>query len=139
MSIKTGRYGDVMFDPTGVMPGTPVSIISLNKWKADFKTAMQEVTCFGDGNKVYVPGLKDVKGTISGFWNSDPAASPILFNAADSETPGILKLVPNKNESAFYWEGLSYMDASIDCSVDGAPAISGDFSAAGPWTFNVGP
>jgi hypothetical protein len=137
--ILTGRYGEVMFDPAGVIPGTPVAIISLNKWKADFKTAYADVTCFGDNNKVYVPGLQDVKGTVSGFWNSDPAASPILFTAANSPTPGTLKLVPNKNEPAFYWNGLAYLDASIDCSVDGAPAISGDFSAAGPWLFNVGP
>jgi hypothetical protein len=134
--IKTGRYGQVLYDPAAT---TPVEIISLNKWKASFKTAKQDVTCFGDTNKVYVPGLKDVTGTVSGFWNSDPTASPILFAAADAEVPGMLKLVPNSTENTFFWSGLAYLDADIDCTVEGAPAISGAFSAAGPWTMAVGP
>src|SRR5215467_3672095 len=109
--IKTGRYGEVLYDPTGASPGAPVAIVSLNKWKASFKTDKQDVTCFGDTNKVYVPGMKDVSGNVSGFWNSDPAASPVLFAAADAETPGLLKLVPNDTEAAFYWSGLAYLDA----------------------------
>jgi hypothetical protein len=134
--IKTGRYGEVLYDPLGV---TPVVVVSLSKWKASFKTNKQDVTCFGDANKVYVPGLKDVSGTVSGFWNSDPTASPILFAATDAEVPGMLKLVPNNTETAFHWSGLAYLDADIDCTVEGAPAVSGSFSAAGPWTMAVGP
>jgi hypothetical protein len=133
--IKSGRYGSVKYDPAGTLP---VEIVSLNKWKASFKTGKLDVTCFGDDNKVYIPGMKDVSGTVSWFWNSDPKASPILFLAADAETPGKLELVPNDTELLFSWSGLAYLDASIDCSVDGAPAISGDFMAAGPWIFQNG-
>lgn len=128
--IKTGRYGQVMWDPAGTVPGTPVLIASLNKWKLSLKTDKIDVTCFGDENKVYVPGMKDVSGTISGFWNSEDVT---LFDAADAPTPGTLKLVPNSTEPTFFWNGLAYMDADIDCSVDGAPAVSGSFMGAGPW------
>lgn len=129
MAIKTGRYGTVSYDPAGV---TPVALIALNKWKMSQKTPMINVTCFLDANKVYVPDLKDLSGSISGFWNS---TNFVLFSAVDAATPGLLKLVPNSTEATFYWSGLAYIDADIDCTVSGAPAVSGSFSAAGSWTF----
>jgi hypothetical protein len=96
------------------------------------KTDKLNVTCFGDPNKVYVPGMPDISGTVSGFWNS---ADRTLFLAAVAATPGKLKLVPNENEPTFFWTGLAYMDAEIDTGVETAPALSGEFMAAGPWTM----
>jgi hypothetical protein len=128
MSIKTGRYGKVAWDPAG---GTAlVQIISINTWKASFKTDFEDVSCFGDTNRVYIPGLMDVGGDFSGFWN---AAELALFKAAMSPTPGTLQLSPNVTEAAFFWQGPAYMDADIDCSMN-APKITGTFKAAGPWT-----
>jgi len=134
--IKSGRYGQVLYDASAT---TPVEVISINAWKASFKTDKLDVTCFGDDNKVYVPGMKDVTGTIGGFWNSAAGASGVIFDGADAETPGKLKLLPNETESAFFWSGLAYLDAEIDCSVDGAPTISSEFMAAGPWTRDATP
>lgn len=133
--IKTGRYGSVEYDPTGATPGTPVAIVSIKNFKLSLKTDKLDVTCFQDENKVYIPGMKDVSGTVAGFWNSEELT---LFEAADAPTPGLLKLVPNTTENTFFWSGLAYLDADIDCSVDGAPAISGTFMAAGPWTMAPG-
>jgi hypothetical protein len=129
MAIKSGRLGQVLYDPAGI---TPVALISLDGWKLDLKTGQIKVTCFGDTNEVYVPGMKDVSGTISGFWNS---TNVVLFDAADATTPGLLKLVPNTSEATFFWSGLAYIDASIDTKVDGAPKVTGSFMAAGPWTM----
>jgi hypothetical protein len=129
MAIKTGRLGQVLYDPAGI---TPVALISLNSWKLSLKTDKNNVTCFGDTNKVYVPGMKDISGSIGGFWNS---VNVVLFDAADAETPGMMKLVPNTSEATFFWSGLAYVDADIDCSVEGPPAVSGTFMAAGPWTM----
>jgi len=129
MAILTGRYGVIKYDPAGV---TPVEVISLNTWTASFKTEYEDVTCFGDVNKVYIPGMKDVSGTLGGFWNS--AASVVLFEAADDPTPGLLELAPNSTEATFKWSGLAYLDAEIDCSLQ-APKITSNFVAAGPWTM----
>jgi hypothetical protein len=87
------------------------------------------VSCFGDTNKVYVPGLRDISGTIGGFWNS---SSPILIQASNLATPGYIELAPNSNEPTFIFGGLGYMDADIDCTL-AAPKVSGTFKAAGPW------
>jgi len=130
--IKSGRYGEVLYDPLGI---TPVAIASINKWKLSLKTDKINVTCFGDENKVYVPGLRDVSGTFSGFWNSDELT---LFEATEAEVPGMLSLVPNTTEATFKWSGLAYMDAEVDTGVEGAPAVAGTFMAAGPWTQPTG-
>ena len=129
MAILSGRYGEVAYLPNGGTP-PPVVIASLNAWTASFATDYEEVTAFGDTNRVYVPGLMDISGTVGGFWNS---AELKLFEAAVAPLPGTLKLTPNNTEPDYYWTGPAYLDASIDCSL-AAPKISGNFRAAGPWT-----
>jgi hypothetical protein len=133
MAILTGRYGQVLYDPLGATATVP--IISLNAWKLSTKTEKEDVSCFGDTNKVYVPGMKDLSGSVGGFWNS---ADLTLYEAADAATPGMLKLLPNENEATFFWSGLAYLDADIDCSLK-APKVTGTFMAAGPWTIPTGP
>jgi hypothetical protein len=127
MAIKTGRYGDVSWDPAGGIALVP--IISLNAWTLSEETEMEDVSCFGDTNKVYVPGLKDLKGDVSGYWNSADVA---LWKAADAGTPGTLSLKPNNTEPGFKWQGLAYLNASIDCSL-AAPTVTGTWAAAASW------
>lgn len=138
--ILTGRYGQVLYDETGAGPAT-TPIASLKTWKLSQKTDKINVTCFNDLNKKYVMGMKDISGTVGGFWDADELT---LFEAVDAPTPGLLSLVPNKNETigtapgivpAF--SGLAYLDVDIDTSVEGAPAISGEFVAAGDWELNL--
>jgi len=127
MAIKTGRYGSVSYDPAG--GAALVEIISINAFTLDEETEMEDVSCFGDQNRVYVPGLKDLKGTLGGYWNSSELA---LWKAADSGTPGMLCLRPNNQETGFKWQGLAYLNASIDCSM-AAPKVSGKWAAAASW------
>ena len=128
MAIKTGRYGTVKYDPAGV---TPVLLISLNSWKLSLKTDYEDVTCFGDTNKVYVPGMRDISGSITGFWNS---TNVVIFDATEATTPGKLELAPNSTEATFTFAGLAYLDADIDCSL-AAPKVSASFRAAGAWVM----
>ena len=109
--------------------------ISLNAWTADFKTEYEDVTCFGDVNRVYIPGMKDAGGTLGGFFNSAELA---LFEAAEQDTPGLLKLLPSSTEAArSSGRGPAYMDASIDASLS-APKVSGTWKAAGPFLLKGG-
>jgi hypothetical protein len=132
--IKSGRDGQILYDPTGAGPG--VLIVSMNGWKLSQKTDKTNVTCFGDTNKVYVPGLPDISGTLKGFWNS---VERTIFEAAQATVPGLLELVPNSTEPTFKWSGLAYLNADIDTNVDGAPTVAGEFMAAGPWTMEPPP
>jgi hypothetical protein len=133
--IKSGRNGKVSWDPTGAGGVTLVPVLSLNKWKLSLKTNKIDVTCFGDVNNVYVPGMKDIDGSVSGFWNSEELA---LFEATSAVSPGQLELVPDTTDGpTFVFKGLAYLDADIDTDVAGAPAVSGTVLAAGPWSIPV--
>jgi hypothetical protein len=132
MAIISGRYGQVLWDPTG--GATAVEVLSLNAWTANFSTEFEDVTTFGSVNREYLPGLKNAEGTLAGFFNSAELA---LFEAAEQDTPGLLKLLPSSTEAAVYWSGPAYMDASIDASL-AAPKISGTWKAAGPFVLNGG-
>jgi len=123
-----------------VSMGTPaVAVASLNKWTLNAATDKADVTAFGDANKQYVVGLKDLKGSLSGWFDDTEDA---LFAAADLDTPVELELAPvDTLATTLNWKGLAYVDASIDVPANGAISISGDFVAAGPWvrTFPVIP
>ena len=137
--IKTGRYGAVKYSVDGESPLNLVQLASIKQFKLSLKTDKVNVTVFGDNNKVYVPGLKDISGSLGGFWNSSDMT---LFTATDAETPGFLQLVPNTRdligspEEAPNFSGLAYLDADIDTNVEGAPAVTGTFVAAGSWTLS---
>lgn len=131
MAILTGRYGTVKWDATGLpSPAAPLTVISVNGWKLSLKTDYEDVTCFGDTNNVYVPGMRDIAGSLAGFWNS---ASTVIVAATSSAVPGYIELAPNSNEASFKFGGLAYMDADLDCTVKGAPKLASSFRAAGPW------
>lgn len=129
MAILSGRNGLVKYDAAGT---TPTEIISINEFKISWKTPKQKVTCFGDTNEVYIPGLPDVQGSLNGFWNS---ADVTLFEAALADVPGLLELTPNDTEPTFKFSGLAYLDADLDVKVDSAPVVTGTWMAAGPWTM----
>ena len=105
-------------------------VLSLNKWNLDLATDKEDVTAFGDSNKVYVQGLKDLKGSVSGWFDSSETA---LFVAADATTPIQLELIP-VSTTAIKWAGPAWLDAAIDVPANGPVTVSGDFVAAGAWT-----
>lgn len=141
MAIKTGRYGQVKYDPNGQQSPLATEVVSsLNTWKLSLKTDKINVTSFGDRNKRYVTGMKDISGSLTGFWNSSELT---LFRAVDAEDPGMLELIPNFNDEAGSplvvpaFAGLAYIDVDIDTDVEGAPKLSGTFVAADDWELNI--
>lgn len=134
---KHGYKGQVKMDSAGgPLPGTPVEVADLNAWTLDMARDQVDVSAFGDLNKQYVLGLMDVKGTYGGWWNS--ASSPALFQVARGDVPVILNLVPTRDEAAFFFAGLAYLDASIDVGSGGGISISGNYVAAGDWNLEDG-
>jgi hypothetical protein len=89
-----------------------------------------EVTAFGDANKTYVQGLKDIKGSFSGFFD-DTETKP--FTAADSGSGCLLYLYPSSLLPTRYWAGPAWLDVSVDTGVSDAVAIAGSFAANGTW------
>ncbi len=133
MAKYHGRKGVVYFSTSGT--GTAVSVANLSEWSLDFQTDRVEVTAFGDANKTYVQGLKDVQGQFSGFYDDSATAS--IFSAADS-TDGIkVYLYPSSDATARYFYGPAWLDASITTSVGDAVKISGSLAANGSWGYKL--
>ena len=117
-----------MLSTTGT--GTAATGVSLSKWSLDRSTDKVDVTAFGDTNKVYVQGLPDIKGSISGWFDDTDDA---LFDASDSADGCKLYLYPSTNVLTNYHYGPAWLDASIDVGADGAISIAGSFVANGAW------
>lgn len=128
MSAYAGRKGLVYLSTTG--SGVASAVIKLNKWSLDQSTDKIEVTSFGDTNKTYVQGLKDIKGSISGFFD-DTETKP--FVAADSTDGCKFYLYPSADALTRYWYGPAWLDVSIEVGVSDAAGITGSFAANGSW------
>lgn len=129
MARYHGKSGVVYMSTTGA--GAATTTTSLSSWSLDLATDKVEVTAFGDANKTYVQGLKDVKGSFAGFLDD---AGLSIFTAADSTDGVKLYLYPSSASPTVYWYGPAWLDASIAVPVTGANTLSGNFSANGSWS-----
>lgn len=139
MAILSGRDGLVKWDPTGVGGVSAVALVSIKSFVISLSTEKLNVTCFQDTNRVYLPGMREASGSMTGYYNSDDFS---LIEATALTSPGWLELIPHSNDPSaatpHKFSGLAYMDAEIDTDVEGAPALSGTWMAAGPWTLPSG-
>ena len=110
--------------------GVATLCVKLNAWTLNLATDKFEVTSFSDTNKTYVQGLKDIQGTISGFWD-DTETKP--FAGAASTTGVKLYLYPDSTTATKYAYGIAWLDASIETPVNGAVTLSANFAAANSW------
>lgn len=116
--------------------GTAEPLYFISKWTFQAQTDQIEVTAFGDSNKSYVTGLPDAKITWSGFWSDD---SNDMFTAALDGVARAFYLYEDKsNKPNTYTFGLGFFDFSKSSDVAGAVDVSGNISASGSWSRNVG-
>lgn len=98
-------------------------------WSINQTTDKQDVTAFGDGNKIYVAGLPDSSGDFSGFL--DDATSQTFVAAIDGLSRNFylypdVTLFPNN----WYWFGQILVDASADGAVGGPVGFKATWNAA---------
>lgn len=128
MSRYHGGKGVVYLSTTG--SGVAIAAISLSHWTLDRATDTVDVTAFGDVNKQYVQGLPDIKGTLSGWFDSIDDA---LFDGSESTDGVKLYLYPSSLAPSIYHYGPAWLSSSIDVDAKGAVSISGSFVANGSW------
>jgi len=127
-----GRKGLIYLSTSGT--GNATSFANLNSWSLDLSTDATEVTAFGDANKTYVQGLKNVSGQFSGFY--DDSASANLFTAADSADGVKVYIYPSSDAITKYAYGPAWVSCSINGGVGAAVQVSGSIVANGSWGFN---
>jgi hypothetical protein len=129
MAKYHGRKGVCYFSTTGT--GAAVNVANLSAWSLSFATDKAETTSFGETNKTYVQGLKDVTGSFEGFF--DDVTTAALFTAADSADGIKAYLYVSSDATARYFYGPAWLDMSISVPVGGAVTVSGTLSANGSW------
>lgn len=108
----------------------PVPFVS--KWSMNFTTDRQEVTAFGDANKVYVAGLPDASGTFEGYY--DDSTAQLFTAASDGEARRCYFYPTTPSTSGPYWYGTAFFDFTVDTDVAGVVSVNGSISAASDFT-----
>jgi|SRR5690242_8399410 len=127
MARHHGRNGRVYMGATNGAVATPLPFQA--SWSINQTTDKQDVTAFGDGNKIYVAGLPDSSGDFSGFL--DDATSQTFVAAIDGLSRNFylypdVSLFPNN----WYWFGQILVDASADGAVGGPVNFKASWNAA---------
>lgn len=104
---------------------SPVTFLS--QWDIKFEVDKEDVTAFGDSNKVYVAGLPDAQGSFAGFFDD---ATPQLYTAASDGLPRKFYLYPSTATTTVYFWGTALFDFTVSGDVGSSVKVSGSWSAA---------
>jgi hypothetical protein len=113
--------------------GTGIKLVNKTEWTLNLNRDYVDSTVFGDINKTYLVGLKDISGTFAGLLvvqgdaqvnaaNSDIVN--IYLYGDDATVGGTLLLIAS---------GPGLIDAAITASNTDAIKTTGNFRAAGAW------
>jgi hypothetical protein len=109
--------------------------INITKWNMSVETDALEVTDFGDKDRTYVPGLRNVTATFEGYY--DEAAAPhdyVTDGISSTGTPRVLfaHLIYQNGTTKKGWKGSAVVtNVSLDVPNDGVQTISGTLQFAG--------
>lgn len=109
--------------------------INITKWNMSVETDALEITDFGDKDRTYVPGLRNVTATFEGYYDEAAAAHDYVTDGISSTgTPrsvAVLLLYQNGTTKKG-WRGTGVVtNVSIDVPFDGIQTISGTLQMCG--------
>lgn len=110
--------------------GTKVTVKT--EWTLNLSRDYVDATVFGDTNKTYLVGLRDVQGTYAGLLDT---SGDYMVNATSSDATLIYLYA---DDSTLVGSGLGLIDASITASNTDAVKVTGNFRASGAWTIFSG-
>jgi hypothetical protein len=116
--------------------GTGVKITDKTEYTLDLGRDYVDATVFGDSNKVWLTGLRNVQGTINGLLDT---SGDYLVNATTSDTEQLFLYADDTannptNAPILIAFGPALLDATITVSNTDAEKCSGNFRASGAWT-----
>ena len=95
-----------------------------------------EATTFGDTNKTYLTGLRDLQGQWEGLMD---VSGDLLVNASDEDTKLIYIYADDRTGfEILLAHGPGLFDATITLSNADAVKANGNFRASGNWTVFAG-
>lgn len=109
--------------------GTKVAV--KNEWTLSLNRDYVDATVFGDTNKTYLVGLKDISGTFAGLLDT---SGDLLVMATDSDSIDVYLYADDGSSPVLVASGPGLFDAAVNASNTDAVRVSGNFRAAGNWT-----
>lgn len=110
-------------------------VATKNEWTLNLNRDYVDATVFGDTNKTYLTGLKDISGTFAGLLD---VSGDLLLNATDSDAVQTYLYADDGSSPVLVGQGPALFDAAINASNTDAVRISGNFRAAGNWSVLTG-
>jgi hypothetical protein len=110
--------------------GTGTKVATKSEWSLALNRDYVDATVFGDTNKTYLVGLKDITGTYSGILDT---SGDLLVNATDADAVSIYLYADDGVSPVLIASGPGLFDASITANNTDAIRVTGNFRAAGNW------
>jgi len=123
-----GKNGAIYLDGP---KGTGTKVTNKTEWTLNLSRDYVDATVFGDVNKTYLVGLKDIQGTFAGLLD---VSGDYQVNAASSDAINIYLYADDGASPVLVAYGPGLMDASITASNTDAIKTTGNFRASGAWT-----
>lgn len=130
MAKYHGREGAVLLGSSGA--GAASAVANLSSWSLTIDQALADVTCLGNSFASFVAGIKNAKGSVSGYFDS---TTDIPFDAFDSGDAVNCYLYPAGTGVASYWYGQVFVsNVNVEDNVTGAVSIKADIQFNGDCT-----
>lgn len=129
-AVGTALHGKRGAIYLGGPKGSGVKVVNKTEWTLSLNRDYVDSTVFGDVNKTYLVGLKDIQGTFAGLLDIQGDAQ---VNAANSDAIQIYLYGDDASPELLIAYGPGLMDASITASNTDAIKCTGNFRAAGAW------
>lgn len=120
----------------GGAKGTGTKVAAKSGYTLNLGRDYVEATVFGDANKTYLTGLRDISGTWEGFMD---VSGDMLVNLSGEDEEDIYLYADDRDgeEILLAW-GPGLFDASIETTNSDAVRARGNFRAAGSWSVLTG-
>ena len=115
--------------------GSGTKVSNKTEWTLNLNRDYVDATVFGDTNKTYLVGLKDISGTYAGLMD---VSGDLLVNATNSDTVNIYLYADDGASPILLASGPGLIDGAIQASNTDAVKVTGNFRASGNWTVFTG-
>jgi hypothetical protein len=130
---KHGRNAAVYIG--GPKDGGGVRLSNRNEWSLSLGRDYVDASVFGDTNKTYLAGLRDVQGTINGFLD---VSGDLMTQATTSDAILVYLYADDVSVPAILVAGgPGLFDASLTASISDGVKITSNFRAAGSWLVAI--
>lgn len=114
--------------------GASTRVANKVEWNLSLNRDYVDATVFGDTNKTYLVGLKDISGTFAGILD---VSGDLLLTATDEDVKVLYLYGDDTGSPVLLAHGPSFIDSAISASNTDAVRITGNFRAQGAWEVDI--